>query len=454
MTDTAPAAIFWFRRDLRLADQRALAEAAAAGPVIGVFVNDEALRAPSGAPRLAFLADALQHLDRSMGGNLVVRSGAPADVLAGLAAETGARAVYATDDFAPYGRRRDDIVGETLSAAGVSVHYRDANYAVAPGTVKTGSGTPYKVFTPFSRAWESIGWPEPLGRVDVDWVSGVTSEPIADAPDVDAHLPPASEEAAWDRLDAFLDGPVADYADERNRPGVDGTSRLSPYLKWGILHPRQILDRLGHTKGEDVFRKELAWREFYADVLFQRPESARNAYVPKMAGMEVDTDDRAVERFEAWCAGRTGYPIVDAGMRQLLAEGWMHNRVRMIVASFLVKDLHIDWTWGARHFMAHLVDGDLASNQHGWQWVAGTGTDASPYFRVFNPIGQSKKFDPTGTYLRRHVPELAELDDSEVHEPWTAGLRRPAAYPAPIVEHGAERIESLARYDRLKSTWD
>ncbi len=170
--------------------------------------------------------------------------------------------------------------------------------------------------------------------------------------------------------------------------------------------------------------------------------------------MEVDTDELAIERFEAWCAGRTGYPIVDAGMRQLRVEGWMHNRVRMIVASFLVKDLHVDWTWGARHFMAHLVDGDLASNQHGWQWVAGTGTDASPYFRVFNPIGQSQKFDPAGRYLRRYVPELAELDDTEVHQPWTAGVRRPADYPDPIVDHGAERSESLARYDRLKSTWD
>lgn len=447
--------IFWFRRDLRVCDHPALAAAAAAGSVVPVFVVDEVLTASAGAPRLAFLAHTLADLDRtSLNGALVVRNGDPGEALATVAAETGARVVYATDDHGVYGRRRDDRVGAFLAANGLAIHFLDSNYAVPPDTVKTQTGTSYKVFTPFFRAWSGLGWPEPGGTVDVDWVCGVGGDGLPSAPATEVTLPPVGEVAAMERYRWFLDGPVTDYGDARDKPGVDGTSRMSPYLKWGVVHPRQLLAELGTTQGENTFRKEIGWREFYADVLFQRPDSARSAYVPKMAAMEVDTGTQAEQRFTAWCKGQTGYPIVDAGMRQLLTEGWMHNRVRMIVASFLVKDLHVDWRWGARHFMRHLVDGDLASNQHGWQWVAGTGTDASPYFRVFNPVSQGKKFDPDGSYLRRFVPELAGLDNRSIHEPWDAGLARPADYPAPIVDHGSERIESLARYDRLKATWE
>ncbi len=442
--------IFWFRRDLRLADHPALAEAAATGPVVGVFVRDDALEGTSGDARLAFLRRSLIDLDAGMGGALVVRSGDPADVLGGLASECGATAVYATEDFAPYGRERDTRVGERLAGQGLSVHYLDSPYAVRPGTILSGGGTPYKVFTPFFRAWKVHGWPEPHGEVDVEWVQGIRSEPIGDVPETQADLPPAGEEAAWERADAFLEGPIGDYPDARNDPGIEGTSRLSPYLKFGAIHPRQLLDRLGDSAAEDVFRSELCWRDFYAEVLFQRPDSARHAFVPKMAAMEVDEGPIADERFAAWCEGRTGYPIVDAGMRQLQAEGWMHNRVRMIVGSFLVKDLHLDWTRGARHFMNLLVDGDLASNNHGWQWVAGTGTDASPYFRVFNPVGQSRKFDPAGRYLRRWVPELAHMTDKDIHEPWACKAGAPAGYPGPIVDHAAERAEALARLQRLK----
>ncbi len=450
---TAPV-IFWFRRDLRRCDHPALAAAAERGPVLPVFVSDPALVSTSGAARLAFLSGALTSLDRSLDGRLVHRSCRPVEVLAGLVAETGATSVWATDDHGPYGRARDDLVGTTLAANGVEVHYRDSNYAVGPDRVRTQGGTPYRVFTPFFRAWQQIGWTEPGGRVDLDLVDGVASEPLPVAPPIAAALPEAGEEAAWRRLDAFLDGPVFDYDERRNDPGVEGTSRLSADLKWGVLHPRQILARLGGSRGESVFRSELAWREFYADVLFQHPDSARSALSPAMADIEVDTGPPADERFAAWCAGRTGYPIVDAGMRQLLAEGWMHNRVRMITASFLVKDLHVDGRRGARHFMRHLVDGDLASNQHGWQWVAGTGTDASPYYRIFNPVSQSKKFDPTGAYLRRWVPELASLGGAAVHEPWTAGLTRPPDYPAPIVDHADERAEALDRYARLRARQD
>ncbi len=254
-------------------------------------------------------------------------------------------------------------------------------------------------------------------------------------------------------MKAFLGRNVGAYADERNWPGRDTTSRLSPYLKWGCIHPRQILNRLGRGKGEQTFMNELCWREFYADVLYHRPDSARRSFNPTMRKMEVDGGKRADERFEAWCDGMTGYPIVDAGMRQLRAQGWMHNRVRMIVASFLVKDLHVDWTRGASWFMHHLVDGDLASNQHGWQWTAGTGTDPAPYFRVFNPVAQSKKFDPDGEYIRRWVPELASLDGKAVHEPWTAGddlFSDRDSYPDPIVDHATEREESLRRYGAIR----
>ena len=286
------------------------------------------------------------------------------------------------------------------------------------------------------------------------WLAGVRSDGVPDAPKVDADLPEPGERAAHRRADAFLDGPVADYADRRNDPGADATSRLSPYLKWGCLHPRQLLDRLGRGKGPTTFATELAWREFYADVLFHRPETAREAFVEKMAAMPADHGAKADERFEAWAEGRTGYPIVDAGMRQLAGEGWMHNRVRMVTASFLVKDLHLPWQRGARFFMEHLVDGDLASNNHGWQWVAGSGTDAAPYFRVFNPVTQGRRFDPDGTYVRRWVPELRNVEGKAVHEPWSidAGLLGPSGledYPAPIVDHAAERQDSLSRYEKL-----
>ncbi len=442
--------IVWFRRDLRLSDHPALSAAAEAGPVVPVFCNDDRLRGPSGDVRLAYLRATLAALDADLDGGLVVRSGDPADSLAAVAEETGAETIWATDDFGPYGRARDTAVGERLAERGLTVHFRDSPYAVAPGTILTGGSTPYKVFTPFFKAWKAHGWAEPVERPDLD-LAAARSDGLPDAPTVDVDLPPAGERAALEQLEAFLDGPVYDYATARDLPGVEGTSRLSAALKWGAIHPRQILERLGPDPSEEVFRSEIAWREFYADVLFARPDSARDAFVPKMAHLRWDDGPPADDRFAAWAEGRTGYPIVDAGMRQLLAEGWMHNRVRMIVGSFLVKDLHLHWRRGAAHFMEHLVDGDLASNQHGWQWVAGTGTDASPFFRVFNPVSQSKKFDPDGDYLRRWVPELAHLGAKRIHEPWADPSGAPAGYPAPIVDHGAERADALARYDELKA---
>ena len=245
----------------------------------------------------------------------------------------------------------------------------------------------------------------------------------------------AGEDAASNRLDHFLRGKVHDYADARDRPGDDATSRLSADLKWGVLHPRQVLSRLGRSDGERTFATELCWRDFYADVLFHRPESARRSMDERVGSMPWDHGADAEERFAAWTQGRTGFPIVDAGMRQLLAEGWMHNRVRMIVASFLVKDLHLPWQRGARWFMQHLVDGDLASNQHGWQWTAGTGTDAAPFFRVFNPTTQAKRFDPAGTYVRRYVarafPGPGRVGARAVALPGRAAGRVPVARRRP-----------------------
>jgi deoxyribodipyrimidine photo-lyase len=252
------------------------------------------------------------------------------------------------------------------------------------------------------------------------------------------------------RFEEFMAEHAPGYAAGRNTPGEPATSRLSPYLKYGCIHPRTILARLGSSKGEETFRSELAWRDFYAEVLAANPASLREPLQAKMAAMPYETGVEADRRFDAWAAGRTGYPIVDAGMRQLLAEAWMHNRVRMIVASFLVKDLHLDWRRGARWFMQHLVDGDPASNHGGWQWVAGTGTDPAPYFRVFNPVLQSKRVDPDGAYIRRYVPQLRDVAGAAVHEPWRLPGGVPDGYVAPIIDHAEERAEALRRYNEVR----
>jgi deoxyribodipyrimidine photo-lyase len=369
---------------------------------------------------------ALTSLAESLRGSdvdLRVVDGRPVDVVPQIAEQLAIDRVVCAADFSPYGRRRDRAVDARvpLTAAG-------SPYAVDPGTIRTGSGTPYQVFTPFFRAWKGHGTPAP-------------------APGVAKPGPVEAE--ALDRLDRFVTdridgGGAGTYAARRDLPAVEGTSRLGAAIRWGIVHPRSILARLDPADAShDVYRSELAWREFYADVLWHKADSAWVTMQPKMRGIPTDEGPLADERFAAWAEGRTGYPIVDAGMRQLLGEGWMHNRLRMIVASFLVKDLHLDWQRGARHFLDHLVDGDVASNNHGWQWAAGTGTDAAPYFRIFNPTAQGKRFDPDGTYIRRWVPELASLSAKQIHQPHDAER---LGYPAPIVDHAAERAETLRRF--------
>ena len=450
-----PTTVLWLRRDLRLLDHPALLEASAGAEVLPVFVLDPTLLGASGPARTAFLLRSLRALDaelRGYGGRLVLRRGRPEQVVPQVVREVGAGAVHVSADFGPYGRARDARVGEALATLGVPLVATGSPYAVAPGRVLTKSGGHYQVFGPFYRAWEQHGWRAPADSDPgaVAWCAA-PSEDLPEEPAAagDLRLPQAGGEAAHAAWDDFRER-LADYADARDRVDLDGTSRLSAYLKYGVLHPRTLLADLGDDPGSDRFRRELAWRDFYAAVLAAEPRTAREYLHPQLQQLPYASGRLLEERLRAWQRGETGYPLVDAGMRQLLVEGWLPNRVRMIVASFLVKDLHVEWTHGARHFLRHLVDGDLASNQHNWQWVAGSGTDAAPFFRIFNPVAQARRYDPDGAYVRRWVPELAGVAGGAVHEPWTLPGGPPAGYPAPIVDHGVERAASLDAYQALR----
>ena len=450
------SAVLWLRRDLRRGDHPALLKAAESGSVTPLFVLDPALWESGGPVRRAWLAASVLAAREAYDGALVIRRGRPEEVVPAVADEAGAVSVHVSRETTPAGVRRDERVGRVLAGAGVDLVATGTPYAVGPGVVVTGGGTPFKVFTPFSRAWRDHGWPTPATEpVGVQW-NRLASDPEAEALLEEAVaaspvlLPEAGESAALDRWRDFLETGLTAYGSQRNRPDRPGTSWLSPWLKVGAVHPRTLLADLADIPGEGARRyvTELAWREFYADVLWHNPSSAWQDLRPALAGMAYDEPGEA---FEAWCAGRTGFPIVDAGMRQLLATGWMHNRVRMITASFLTKDLHVWWPHGARHFLDHLLDGDIASNSHGWQWVAGTGTDASPYFRVFNPITQGIRFDPHGDYVRRWVPELANIEGAAVHEPWLLLDALAQGYPERIVDHAEERTEALSRLAALKA---
>jgi deoxyribodipyrimidine photo-lyase len=443
--------VMWFRRDLRLKDHPAIQAAAAAGPdgVVPLFVLDDRLWRGTTSPRSACLARLLDDLSSRVGGVHIVH-GDPVTEVVRVARLAEASTVHVSADFAPYGARRDEAVASALQAHGIELVRTGSPYAVSPGRVTKSDGSGYRVFTPYFRAWAEHGWRAPATTTDVRWLrpGGRTHRiPEASVPE-GMTLPALGEEAALDRWHSFLTDGIETYDDSRDLPGPDLTSRMSVHLKWGAIHPRTMLADVARLRsnGARAYVRELAFREFYADVLFQRPDSALDYYDPAFARMKYDEPG---EDFEAWKAGRTGIPIVDAGMRQMLAEGWMHNRLRMIVASFLVKDLHIEWQHGARHFLDLLVDADLASNQHGWQWVAGSGTDASPYFRIFNPVTQGKKFDPDGEYVRRWVPELAEVETRRVHTPWELDPP-PEGYPPPLIDHAEERRESLRRYEEIQ----
>lgn len=455
----APA-LLWLRRDLRRTDLPALGSAVAAadGPVVVAYVLDPTLWHSAGPVRRAWLAASVQAANAAFDGRLCLRRGRPETVVPELVAELGAASVHVSRETTPHGRRRDERVAARLAGQSVQWVETGTPYAVGPGTVRARSGEPYQVFTPFSRAWRDHGWPTPAAEPPGLRLAGVPSDPQAwsELEDALAHdglpsLPPAGEAAALARWHDFLDTALAEYGTQRDRADLDGVSRLSPYLKVGAIHPRTLLADLGRHPGEGAtrFTTELAWREFYADVLWHHPQSAWQDLRPALRGMTYESPEPLVR---AWQRGRTGYPVVDAAMRQLLAEGWMHNRMRMVTASFLTKDLHVWWPHGARHFLDHLLDGDVASNNHGWQWVAGTGTDASPYFRVFNPVTQGLRFDPNGDYVRRYVPELAHLAGPAVHEPWKHPQGYARGYPERVVDHAAERREALRRYDAAKAT--
>lgn len=442
--------ILWFRRDLRLGDHPALVAAADAGEVLPVFVLDPRQLAGAEAVSRTYLMRSLRALDAQLDGRLCVRFGHPEEVIPALAREIEADAVHCSADYGNFGRIRDASAEHALGQIGAQLVRTGSPYAVAPGRVLKDDGTPYKVYTPFWKAWMRHGWRAPAATVQPRWLTLPSDHIPADDDLGTLQLPEAGELAARKRWQWFCDEGLLEYASQRDRADVDGTSQLGAALRFGELHPRTLLAQLGDEPGHEVYRKELAWREFYADVLWHNPRTDTEYLDTRFAGMRYDTGAQADARFAAWCAGKTGYPFVDAGMRQLLAEGWMHNRVRMVVASFLVKDLHLEWQQGERWFARWLRDYDRASNVHGWQWTAGCGTDASPYFRIFNPVAQGQKFDPQGDYVRRYVAELKHIPGAMVHEPWKTTAGYTHGYAQQIVDHGAERAESLARYAEIK----
>ena len=445
-------AVAWFRRDLRLGDNPALGAAADVdGEVVPLFVVDPQVWDPASDVRRAYLVDSLRSLDADLGGQLLLQHGDPVEHVLAVARAAGASSVHIAADYGPYGIQRDERVRAALAEHGIDLVATGSPYAVAPGRVTKDDGTAYRVYTPFYKAWLRHGWRAPAPDIEATYLVPLECHGYPERPELPFALPAAGEAAALDRWAAFRAQGLEAYDDTRNFPALDGTSAMGHHLKWGEIHPRTILADLGESAGEETFRKEIAWREFYADVMHQRPESARVSLDARFDDdFAWDSGDRADEFFDAWAQGRTGYPFVDAGMRQLLEEGWMHNRVRMVVASFLVKDLHLPWQRGAAHFMQWLRDGDLASNSHGWQWTAGCGTDASPYHRVFNPVGQGERFDPDGDYVRRYVPELAHLPGKTAHTPWDTPGGYDHGYPERIVDHGAERVEALDRFARMK----
>ena len=441
--------IIWFRRDLRIGDHPALLEAIKnSDEIVPLFILDKTQIAEAGAKLLAYMGQSLRALDESLGNKLHIIEGDQVEVLKDLIARYNVKEVHISDEYERYGAARDARV----EAAGIPLVRTGSPYAVKPGrVVKPSDATPYRVYTPFYRAWRTHGYRGPVAAPKEIKAPTPPAEyrKFPDFPFPDGvNVIEAGEAAALRRFKEFKKKGLDSYDENRNFASIDGTSKMSTYLKFGEIHPRTLLDGLDETKAQDTFRKEIAWREFYADVLFNNPDTDTEYYAPRFKEMRYDKPGK---QFKAWCEGKTGYPFVDAAMRQLLVEGWMHNRTRMVVASFLVKDLHLEWQLGERFFAEHLVDYDVASNAHGWQWTAGTGTDASPYYRVFNPIEQGRRFDENGNYIRKYVPELAHLSGAEIHEPWLFLDGYSHDYPERIVDHAVERIESLERLKEIKA---
>jgi len=471
--------IYWFRRDLRLADNAGFLAAAAAGPVIPTFVwapEENGDWPPGGASRW-WMHHSLASLGRSLerlGVPLVLRRGKSLETLLAIARESHAQGVYFERCYEPAAVIRDAQVERGLAAAGLTSRVFDGALLTDPAAVRTRGGNPFRVFTPFWRTARTAvrippSAPPPVAaaRPDKEVQSLELAElellPRVDWADGFRKRWQPGEAGAENALRALLGETVRDYGEKRDHPAIDGTSRLSPHLHFGEISVgsvwRALIAARGreHARGAqgiDAYLRQLGWRDFAYHVLISCPHTPTAALDPTMEYFPWVNDASALQ---AWQRGRTGYPIVDAGMRELWTTGWMHNRVRMIVASFLVKDLLIDWRHGARWFWDTLVDADLANNTLGWQWAAGCGADAAPYFRVFNPVLQGEKFDANGEYVRRWVPELAELDAKWVHAPWaappvtlaSAGVELGVSYPRPIVDHAEARRRAL---DALKRT--
>jgi deoxyribodipyrimidine photo-lyase len=460
-TSGSPTTLVWFRRDLRLGDHPALVTAAARGAVVPVFIwapDEDGAWPPGGASRW-WSHHALASLQQSLearGSRLILRRGPSLPALLALAKETGARRVHFSPLLEPAAAARDERVAEGLRARGLEVERHGSALLFEPGTIRSAAGTPFAVFTAFWRA--CLAAPPPAAPLPAParlvaparWPTSVALEAL----ELDPRHPwtaglartwQPGEKQALVRLRALVRHRLARYEVDRDLPALDGTSTLSPYLHHGEVGPRQIWQALRDGgAGAPAFRRELGWREFAHHVLARLPSLPEVPCRPEFLRFAWQHDPGLLR---AWQQGRTGYPLVDAGMRQLWTTGWMHNRVRMVVASFLVKHLLLPWQEGERWFWDTLVDADLANNALNWQWVAGTGVDPAPYFRIFNPVIQSRKFDPGGRYIRAWVPELAGLSDREIHEPWKVA----AKYPEPVVEHRFARARALALFAELRA---
>ena len=447
--------IWWIRRDLRLTDNAALHAALEAGSVLPVFIFDPAFTGSS-PRRKDFLNEGLHALNKDLrerGSYLIVRTGRPVQVLGQLVWETNSEAIYAEEDFTPYAIKRDGEVARHLPL--YLIHGQTVQH---PNAILKADHKPYKVYTPYSKAWKA--------KLPTSFNLYSAQQTMATPASIHSEsLPgfkvsplfPAGEQEALARLDEFLHSRVQAYAKNRDRMDLDGTSFLSPYLHFGMIGLRQAVHAARQVvvgaRGEvskgsaETWLNELIWREFYIQVLFHFPYVSRIAFNPSLASIAWRNDE---SEFEAWKSGRTGVPIVDAAMRQLKETGWMHNRARMIAASYLVKDLLIDWRWGEAWFMENLLDGDLAANNGGWQWTAGTGANAAPYFRIFNSVLQSMKFDPNGEYIRKWIPELRSIDSKVIHSPWEHGIKISGYPECPIIEQNKARTLLAYRHFRQR----